>query len=226
MSRANLARHAALLVAVGTIATATASSADAQRTTPRPGQAGQAPPPPPPAVPYPGATIIADPRGYGSQPTYGYPPAYPRRHGRRGGEVVYVPVPVYGYPIGSYGGGGGVYDTNGRPLHSGFDTAPQVEQRDHPAHGTPDLSGSPYVVVDGGLMVVDFGNNDRRVVPACAALAAEGTPDGRARTVFYRPPVDGLVLRGGQRGRVIGLPTAGARVCYTADAYGRMVLEY
>jgi hypothetical protein len=91
---------------------------------------------------------------------------------------------------------------------------------------TPDLSGSPYVVVDGGMMVVDFGNADRRAIPSCAALELDGTPDGRPRTIFYRPPEDAVVLRAGQSGRVIGAPTAGARVCYTADAYGRMVLNY
>ncbi|HET9011284.1 MAG TPA: hypothetical protein VFN38_05680 [Gemmatimonadaceae bacterium] len=52
------------------------------------------------------------------------------------------------------------------------------------------------------------------------------TPDGQPRTLFYRPPVYGLVLRQGQRGQVLGRPTAGARVCYTSDAYGRVVLDY
>ena len=230
MSRTNLARRAALLVAVGAIATATTSStAEAQRTTVRPGRAGQAPPAPPPAVPYPGASVIVDPRGYGSQPVHTrYPNPYPQRHDRRrGGEVVYVPVPAaYGYPSGGYGGGGGVYDTNGRPLYSGFEEPAAASPESYPTHGTPDLSGSPYVVIDGGMMVVDFGHGDRRAVPACAALAAEATPDGKARTVFYRPPVDGLVLRAGQRGRVLGQPAPRARVCYTADVNGRMVLDY
>jgi hypothetical protein len=198
------------------------STADAQRSTPRPGRAGQAPPPPPPATPYPGATIIVDPRGYGSQRAY--VDRFPGRHHR--GSVYndsYFPAVGYGY----YASGGGVYDTNGRPLSAGYDAAVSAPaSADYPMHGTPDLSGSPYVVTDGGVMVVDFGNNDRRAAPSCAAQSATTTPDGRPRTVFYRPQVAGLVLRPGQRGRVLGLPPAGARLCYSVDQYGRMTLVF
>jgi hypothetical protein len=55
---------------------------------------------------------------------------------------------------------------------------------------------------------------------------AASTPDGQPRTLFYRPPAYQLILRPGQRGQVLGKPTAGARVCYTNDAYGRVVLAY
>ena len=139
--------------------------------------------------------------------------------------VYYYPVPV-GYPVyqqGAYGGGG-VYDTNGRPLSSGFD-APVVRQYEGPL-GTPDLSGVPYVAVEGGTMLVDFGDGDRRTLASCAAVAAAQAPDGRSRTVFYRPPADALVLRPGQRGRVLGAPPAGAWSCYQLDPYGRTVLSY
>jgi hypothetical protein len=223
MSRSGIARYAALVVAAGTVfGVVAASDAHAQRSNPRPGRAASAPPPPAPATPYPGASIIVDPRGYGSQRAQ-FPDRRPsRRHHQQWPGVIYLPVP------GGYGsGGGGVYDTNGRPLYAGYDAAVSAPaSAEYPMHGTPDLSGSPYVVIDGGTMVVDFGNNDRRVAPSCAAQAAEATPDGRARTVFFRPQVAGLVLRAGQRGRVLGLPPAGARLCYSSDQYGRMVLQY
>jgi hypothetical protein len=134
----------------------------------------------------------------------------------------------YGYGDGYGDGYGGVYDTNGRPLSSYYDVmaqSPWPSPMGAPV-GTPDLSGSPYVVVEGGMMVVDFGNADRRAIPSCAQRALDGTPDGRPRTIFHRPPEDAVVLRPGQSGRVLGTPTAGARVCYTVDAYGRMVLDY
>ena len=220
MSRMGIARGAALVVAAGLCFGAT-STADAQRANPRPGRAAQGPPAPPPATPYPGATIIVDPRGYGSQRVYS--DRFPGRHDRRQDfNNSYFPALDYGYYS-----GGGVYDTNGRPLSAGYDAAASAPaSADYPMHGTPDLSGSPYVVTDGGIMVVDFGNNDRRAAPSCAAQSAESTPDGRPRTVFYRPQVAGLVLRPGQRGRVLGLPPAGARPCYSVDQYGRMSLVF
>ena len=220
MNGIGLARGAALVVAVG-LCLGAPSAADAQRANPRPGRAGQAPPPPPPATPYPGATIIVDPRGYGSQRAY--VDRFPgRHHQRQGYGDSYFPALDYGYYS-----GGGVYDTNGRPLAAGYDAAAGAPANpEYPMHGTPDLSGSPYVVTDGGVMVVDFGNGDRRAAASCAAQSATSTPDGRPRTVFYRPQVAGLVLRPGQRGRVQGLPPAGARLCYSADQYGRMTLVF
>jgi hypothetical protein len=210
------------LVAAGALAMLVGSSAaEAQRTTPRIGSAGA----PPnlrsitPTVPYPGATVTVEP-GWYRQPS----PGSARRQ-YRPGRVVYVPVPVGYGAQGGYGLGGGVYDSFGRPLYAGYDE--MAASRTSPAApiGTPDLSGSPYAVVGGGVMVVDFGNNDRRAVPACAAESSERTPDGQARTIFYRPGY-GVVLRAGQRGRVLGTPAAGAKACYTLDQYGRMTLEY
>jgi hypothetical protein len=221
MIERSLARHAALVLAAGAaFGVVATSTAHAQRSTPRPGRAAQAPPPPPAATPYPGASIIVDPRGYGSQRTYDN--RHPSRRHQR-------PVYIQSYfPLLEYGSGGGaVFDTNGRPLYAGYEAAASAPaSAEYPMHGTPDLSGSPYTVIDGGAMVVDFGNNDRRVAPSCAAQFAETTPDGRARTVFYRPQAGGIVLRAGQRGRVLGLPPAGARLCYSADQYGRMVLVF
>jgi hypothetical protein len=222
MSRLSLARRAALVVAGAIGLWGMPSTANAQRTTPRPALGPPPTPPTPPSVPYPGATVTIDPRLFGQQPMF----RQGRRHQQqRPGPGYYISAPVY-YPAVGYGGG--VYDTNGRPLWSGYDapmTAPTAPQNDFPA-ATPDLSGSPYVVIDGGTMVVDFGNGDRRAVPSCAAVEQASTPDGQPRTLFYRPPAYALVLRPGQRGQVLGRPAAGARVCYTADTYGRIVLAY
>lgn len=226
------ARHSALVVA-GVIAAAGISpAASAQRSHPITVQAVQVETPRA-TTPYPGATVIIEPGWFTRQQQQQQQPQHQEQGQRRERQhaaprVVYVPVPSgYGYyPQASYypqtGYGGGVYDTNGRPLSSGYEstaTAPYLPS-------TPDLSGSPYVVIGGGAMVVDFGTSDRRVVPSCAAEAAARTPDGQARTVFYAPAADGLILRAGQRGRVIGTPPAGAPACYGADAYGRVVLDY
>ena len=223
MSRLSIARCTALAAVAALGVGGISSTAVAQRTTPRPAL-GPRPVPPAPTSPYPGATVIVDPRAFlGQQQQPRFRPG--RGHQNQG---AFVQTPVY-YPAGGYGGGGGgVYDTNGRPLWSGYDAqpaAPMAPQGDFPA-ATPDLSGSPFSVIDGGTMVVDFGNGDRRAVPSCASVEKASTPDGQPRTVFYRPPAYGLVLRAGQRGQVLGRPTAGARVCYTMDAYGRIVLAY
>lgn len=220
MSRLSSARSAALaaIAAVGVVAIS--SPAIAQRTTPRPAL-GPPPVPPAPTTPYPGATVTIDPRVYA--PRGGVRPG--RGHQSQGG---YGQLPVY-YPMAGYAVGGGVYDTNGRPLWSGYDAqpaAPMVSSGEYGGGATPDLSGSPYTVIDGGTMVVDFGNGDRRAVPSCAAAEQAGTPDGQPRTIFYRAPAYALVLRAGQRGQVLGRPTAGARVCYTMDTYGRVALAY
>lgn len=241
MNRTNRRSHRMLAVAGAFAIVAATSPAAAQQTRPRIARAAQPAPPPPSATPYPGASVTIDPQWYDYQRTSA-PPRY--HHPSVPPVVYYVPVPA-GYPYyqtyptyhsGGYSGGG-VYDTNGRPLSSGFDApvwAPsgQYGQGSSSAPGatapgyTPDVSGSPYVVIDGGAMVVDFGDGDRRAISSCSALASERAPDGQARTLFYQPPVDGLVLRAGQRGQVIGRPAAGVRSCYTADGYGRIVLDY
>jgi hypothetical protein len=236
MSSTRRAARTALVIVAGALSSVAAPTvAGAQRSRPTPAY-GPAPEPPRPTTPYPGASVTIDPRWRGRQPVPRDVPGPLRRrqqshqqqHQRGGRTIVYVPVPGYYpyYPSAGYGYGvgGGVYDTNGRPLGtSAFDE--QMPSDYATPHGTPDLSGSPYVVIGGGVMVVDFGNGDVRQVPSCAAEAAERTPDGQGRTLFYQPSY-GLVLRAGQRGRVIGTPPAGARMCYTTDQYGRTVLDY
>ena len=218
MSKTHRAARSALVVA-GMMSLVSASSALAQRAEKRYGFGAPPAAPSQPTTPYPGATVTIDPRWYqmqrvsaaGHRQQQRYP-QYPTAY--------YAPAPVY-YPSGA----GTVYDTNGRPLYSGYEAAPSAVNNDFPV-ATPDLTGSPYVVIEGGTMIVDFGNGDRRAVPSCAAVEQVSTPDGQPRTLFYRPPAYGLVLRQGQRGQVLGQPTAGARVCYTSDAYGRVVLDY
>lgn len=154
-----------------------------------------------------------------------------RTHNRRshGPTVIYVPVPGgygYGYRYGPgyYGGygSGGVTDANGRPLSSGWDSAPSTGGYGY----TPDLSGAPYAVSDEGMMVVDFPSGERRAFPSCAQTTDQRDPQGRPRTIFYRSPDYWMVLRPGQRGRVHGEPPAETKACYAIDSVGRVVLRY
>ena len=240
MSSTRRAAGAALVVLAGMVGLVGAASvAGAQRTTPRQGRGGSLPPEPTAGVPYPGATVIVQPF-VGQQ----LPAQFPReqfdrfdrrdrRHDRRFNDGI-ASAPIFYPSYGAYGSVSGVYDTNGRPLYAGYEMMQAQAQQQPPGPapynefpaGTPDLSGSPYIVIQGGTMVVDFGNGDRRAVPSCAAVESASTPDGKPRTLFYRPPAYQLILRAGQRGQVLGKPTAGARVCYTNDQYGRVVLAY
>ena len=221
MSITGRAVRSALVVIAGMLGVVGVSSVAGAQRAPRIGVAAQpVAQPPQMTTPYPGATVTIDPRLYDRRPV----PSPARRQWQAPGIFYAVPVPS-GYPYyPSAGYGGGVYDTNGRPLSGSYD-APTPGQYGYLV-GTPDLSGSPYVVIRGGSMVVDFGNGDMRTIPSCALLASDRTPDGQSRTIFYQQSSGGLVLRAGQRGRVIGAPPAGARVCYTVDEYGRMVLDY
>jgi hypothetical protein len=206
------------------------SDAGAQRK-PRIGAAARpAPQPPQMTVPYPGATVTVDPQLYqlwyrqqqsGRRSPQGPLPQH-RSHDRRTAPpVYYVPVPYPAYS--SYSPyGGGVTDANGRPLY--IETAPEPNQGGY-GLGTPDFSGTPYVVDRGGSMLVDFGSG-RRSIPSCAAESAERAPDGQPRTIFYQPATGGVLLREGQRGRVLGVPPADAKACYTVDGYGRMALDW
>ena len=145
-----------------------------------------------------------------------------RRNWRSARRVIYVPIPLY---YGYVAQPSRVTDVDGRPLGEAFEMqASREEASSFPVY-TPDLSGSPYVVIDGGAMVVDFGDGLRRTFASCAALSAESTPDGQPRTLFYRPPA-GIVFRAGRTGRVRGAPPAGANACYANDAYGRTELRY
>jgi hypothetical protein len=159
-------------------------------------------------------------------------------HRRRSGTaVIYVPVPAdygYGYPpvvypSNAYYGQGyyvprsytGVTDANGRPLTESLQPAPSE------SYGyTPDRSGSPYTVTDESMMVVDFPSGERRAFPSCAWQEQSHDPQGRPRTIFYQPQDYWMVLRPGQRGRVLGTPPAGAQACYAVDQVGRVVLRY
>lgn len=220
----------AFMAAIAALGIAGASgSAEAQRRHPVVAQAASPRVPPPPTSTYGGVPVMIDPRRYPRQ--QGNPQSR-YQHSSRGSRqpvVYYVPVPVqvgygYGYGYGGQSSFGGVTDVNGRPLY----VAEENMGLGSVAYGlgTPSLTGAPFVVGEGGTMVVDFGNGDRRTVPSCAALVAAQDPDGRPRTIFYQPPADGLVLRAGQTGRVVGAPPAGAATCYAADVYGRVVLDY
>lgn len=208
---------------------AVARPAEAQHK-PRIGTAARpAPPPPQMTVPYPGATVTVDPQLYQLwyQQQYGrYPQGNQlpqRRPPYQRGEppVYYVPVPYPAYPsYPSYGGG--VTDANGRPLY--IESAPAPSAGGY-GLGTPDLSGTPYVADVNGQMLVDFGSGVRSI-PSCAAELADRAPDGKPRTIFYQPPAGGVVLRQGQRGRVVGTPPADAKACYLLDQYGRMAVDW
>ena len=213
---------AAMTGLVGVVALACVASAQQK---PRIGRAASPPPPPPQmTVPYPGATVTVDPQLYQLWYQQNQPQRNPLPHHRppydRGAPpVYYVPYPVYpSYP--SYGGG--VTDANGRPLY--IETAPPPAEGGY-GLGTPDFSGTPYVVDQDGRMVVDFGHGVR-TISSCAAESAERAPDGKPRTIFYQPASGGVILRQGQRGRVIGVPPDGAKACYTVDGYGRMAVDW
>lgn len=229
MRNAARAVYSALVVAGTCGILGAATRASAQRSNPEVGRAASPPPSPSPlTTPYPGATVTIDPRWYGIQPLYERP--FHRRLPPVAPPVLYYPPSGYQYApsypsyMPYYPQYGGVNDVNGRPLASYFES-PSRTSPGAPL-GDPDLRGSPYVVTDGGSMLVDFGNGDRRRVAACAVVAGEQTPDGEPRTVFYTPPADGVILRTGAHGRVLGAPGAGARACYAVDQYGRMVLAY
>jgi hypothetical protein len=232
-STTRAARSALVVIAAALGVAGASSSAVAQRIA-HAGTGGQAIAPPT-TVPYAGATVmIQQPFGNGGQR---FPGLFGHHHRLpfvvipQASYYPYYPVPT-GYPYYPQGGyGGAVYDANGRPLYNGYDAngyaapGPTPNPNWYPS-ATPDLSGSPYVAIEGGVIVVDFGNGDSRSVPSCAAQPSLLDPDGRPRTIFYTPSVDGVILRPGQRGRVLGAPGAGARACYSVDAYGRMELRY
>jgi hypothetical protein len=147
---------------------------------------------------------------------------------RSGPTVIYVPGGYgYGYAPGLYGEPyrSFVSDANGRPLWNGYDNASTASSTVGYAY-TPDLSGSPYVVSDEGMMVVDFTTGERRAFPSCAESADQRDPQGRPRTIFYRPPDYWMILRPGQRGRVRGDPPVGKAACYAIDSAGLVVLRY
>ena len=224
MVSSNRATRAVLALAAGVMLLVPESTADAQRRRdPRVAVAAQARPEPP----------QTDPRrapawyGTGADPRrpLGWDDGRTPNQRRHRPTVIYVPVPGgygYGYAPRYFGSHGGVTDANGRPLYSGWETAPSAGGYGY----TPDLGGAPYAVSDEGMMVVDFPTGERRAFPSCAQSADERDPQGRPRTIFYRSPDYWMVLRPGQRGRVHGEPPAGTSACYAIDSQGRVVLRY
>lgn len=220
MPRSSLAISALALLCTAPVVGAQSASRRGIAVEPEPVQRTM------PYSPYPGASVLIDPRG---QPARA--PAHRRHHApyEAGATVVYVPVPVSydgdeyprtgraSYPSGSYGG---ATDVSGRPLSIGFSAGPA---RDAVPSYTPDLSGLAYVVIEHGAMLVDLPSGERRTFPSCALQAAARDPDGRARTIFYQPSEYGLVLREGSTGRVQGAP--GSAACYGLDAFGRVTLN-
>lgn len=225
----------------GTVAIAIGTAPVSAQHKPRIATAARpAPQPPQMTVPYPGATVTVDPQLYQLWYLRNFPQQFP--HGRRGPDhrqdrgnfPGYYP-PAVSYPYYPYYSGG-VTDANGRPLYieepppspggygQGGSGQGAYVQGGY-GLGTPDLSGTPYVADANGAMVVDFGNGVR-TIPSCAAQSAERTPNGQARTIFYQPAAGGVILRQGQRGRVIGTPPADAKACYMADQYGRMAIDW
>lgn len=221
-------KSAALLaarLAVGATLLAT-STADAQARR-KPRIAVAAPPRSEPPRPVAGLFGVYDSRTRPEQPDH--PGDGDRR--RSGPTIIYVPGYGYGQ---SYGYAPGYYaspyaspvtDANGRPLYSGYDNAPTASPTGGVGY-TPDLSGSPYVVSDEGMMVVDFPSGERRAFPSCAESAEQRDPQGRPRTIFYRPPDYWMILRPGQRGRVRGEPPTGTAACYAIDSAGLVRLRY
>jgi hypothetical protein len=150
-----------------------------------------------------------------------------------------VPVIIgggFGCCDGFYGGYPSVYDANGVPLSESFGPGnqepppPSVTYSGYntPSSGgyTPNLTGSPYVITDEGMMAVDFASGERRAFPSCAAQGDLRDPKGRPRTIFYRQTDYWMILRPGQRGRVQGdEPAANAKACYVIDTMGNVVLR-
>jgi hypothetical protein len=223
MSRIQQVRRLAIAALGGALGVAAMTPVASAQHKPRIGTAARpAPQPPQMTVPYPGATVNVDPQLYQLWYRQNVPlPQHRPPHQRVSPPVYYIPVPYPAYSsYPSYGGG--VTDANGRPLY--VETPPAPTDGGY-GLGTPDLSGTPYVVDQDSRMVVDFGTGVR-TIPSCASEAAERAPDGKPRTIFYQPAPGSVVLRQGQRGRVIGVPPADAKACYTLDGYGRMALDW
>lgn len=206
----------------------------AQPAPPQPMQAAPRPLPQPTTGPRIG--FAADPNQFQVPNRFQVPGQFPfpsqfqfpfRRHFQQpyAPAVIYYPVPM-GYFYYPSGCGASVCDVNGNRVMRGFDEPEPYRQPQSPA-AVPDLTGSPYVALDGGAIVADFGNGDRRTIASCAAEQSVMTPDGQPRTIFYSPPADGLILRQGARGNIMGTPASpGVRMCYGLDQYGRVTLLY
>lgn len=247
MTRSTRGAYVALAAATVLALAGSAQHAGAQQRGLRIGVAAP-PPPAPPAgqgVGYPGYPRQEPPRDPRWQSHVWNGNRRGDGHQRRSGTtVIYVPVPAdygYGYPQavyptnGYYGPGyyaprsyTGVTDANGRPLNESLQPVPNDGNGYAPDGSgyTPDRSGSPYTVTDESMMVVEFQSGERRAFPSCARQEDAHDPEGRPRTIFYQPQDYWMVLRPGQRGRVIGTPATGVQACYAVDQVGRVVLRY
>jgi hypothetical protein len=231
MSGTDRVSRTAVVILAGALGVLSASSANAQVRRQAVAQAAQAAAAQnPPQRRRPSTPIVPGANAHGLRIGFAGERNQFQRQFRERREQRFVP-PVVFYPVPSYGDGYAssncvysVCDVNGHPVMRGFDEPEQYQQMS-PAM-VPDLSGSPYVALEGGVIFVDFGNGDRRNVASCAQQASASTPDGQPRTIFYTPPADGLILRAGSRGRVIGTPPAGALMCYGLDQYGRVALAF
>lgn len=214
-------------LAVGATLLAT-SSAGAQNRKPR--IAVAAPPRTDPPRPVAGLFGVYDSRTRPEQSDHSRADHRNGDRRRSGPTVIYVPGGYgygYGYAPGTYGApyASPVSDVNGRPLYSSGDETTAAAAPAGSYGYTPDLSGSPYVVSDEGMMVVDFSNGERRAFPSCAESADQRDARGRPRTIFYRPPDYWMILHPGQRGRVRGDPPTGTAACYAIDSQGLVRLR-
>jgi len=159
-----------------------------------------------------------------------------RVHRRFNNNVPVIIGSGFGCCDGFYGGYPSVYDANGVPLSASFGPAaepvppPSVTYSGYntPSYGgyTPNLTGSPYVITDEGLMAVDFKSGVRRAFPSCAAHGDLRDPKGRPRTIFYHQTDYWMILKPGQSGRVQGEePAANAKACYAIDSMGNVILR-
>lgn len=163
-----------------------------------------------------------------------------RNHRRFNNNVPIIVGSGFGCCDGFYGGYPSVYDANGVPLTESFgpgaqEPPPSVTYsgynpptyNGYSASGyTPNLTGSPYVITDEGLMAVDFKSGTRRAFPSCAAQGDLRDPKGRPRTIFYRQTDYWMILKPGQSGRVQGdEPATNAKACYVIDSMGNVVLR-
>lgn len=221
MAPKSVALLAAGLAVGATLLTTPAAGAQSRRN---PRVAVAAPPRTEPPRPVAGLFGVYDSRTRPEQADH------PRNGDRRRSSptVIYVPSGYgYGYAPGYYGSAyaSPASDANGRPLYSGYESSPASPSSGSYGY-TPDLSGSPYMVSDEGMMVVDFSSGERRAFPSCAESGDQRDPQGRPRTIFYRAPDYWMILRPGQRGRVRGDPPAGKAACYAIDSTGLLRLRY
>jgi hypothetical protein len=245
MKGINRAARAAIIVAGAFAVAGAASVAQAQHTPPRTATGTLAPRSGTPDHGYPGRVDQRE------RPGPGWDGRYQRNRNPGGTTVIYLPAdgdngyypqqPGIVYPQGGVYSAPGVYSSQvvlGQAVYgpSGNGMGLLVDASGRPvapsygvvggAGYTPDLSGTPYVVVADGMMLADMPNGEQRSFASCAVQSAQRDPGGKPRTIFYSPSAYGLVLREGQQGRVQGTPPAATKACYGIDQFGRVALLY